>query len=303
MQRVVFGEGEQLLAHVTSRPVASATFVLEDLTEVLDGEARVLAEGAATVDTTELQTTSTAGRRSADPRWLPVEDTTGASVGPWWIEADGLGELVHVEAVKAGEGLSLRSPLLRDYPSGATIEPLTITAACPAEVADDDDYLDEPLRVVWRYEVAGAIEVAQDQVRITRQVRTDAHLADVLEMIGDFAPDIPPRVRPGELERWCRLATRLVHARARSLRIDLARMLAGDNMVALLCWATLEIVAENGYTPGRHDPERFAADIRRRMTAVWDGLTIGLPGGESVEVNADGERVASTARAGLSFGM
>jgi hypothetical protein len=301
MLRIVFGVGEQQLAHVTSRPVTSATFELEDLTESLEGELRVLAEGAATVDTTELETASTAGRRSADPAWLPVDDTTGAAVGPWWVEADGLGELVQVEAVRAGEGLSLRSPMLRDYPTGAILVPLTITAACPALVADDDDYLDTPLRVVWRYEIDGRPQVAQEQVRVTRQIRTDAAMPEVLEMIGDFAPDIPPRLRPGELERWARLASRLVHSRARSLQIDPARLLAGDSMVELLCWATLEVVAENGYAPGRHDLDTFARDVRRRYAAVWDSLTIGLPGRETVETNDDGERVASTGRSGLSF--
>lgn len=305
LTRILFDQTGQLVQHVTPRPVATATYVLEDLDEPLEGDARELQAGAALVlaATVSLELDAAAGARAVDPLWIPVASTVGATVGPWWIEAaDGIGEVVWVEGWLDNDGLRIRHPLVRTYAAEDTVQPLTISLAFPNAIAADDDYLEARLRVVWSYTVAGhGAVVAQEQVTVVRQTVTDVGVPEVLEFVGAFAPDIMPRFRTGELEGWAKLSIRLVQAQARGEGIEPTKLLAGDRMVELVSWRMLLILADNGHSPGSVTQEVFAKSMRGNFDRCWQALTVGSPGKDAVDIDEDGVTTAPPERAGLNL--
>jgi hypothetical protein len=304
LHRVVYAKTGQVLSHLPARPVASATYEIEDLSEPQEGDDRQIVSGSATISGTSLTTDADAGPREADPRKIPVASTTGASVGAWWIEdALGIGELVLIEGIASGDSLRIRDPLLRAYASGSTVRPLAITAAFPNTQAADEDLIDVAMRVVWVYTIDGRERRQQEQIRIVRQTSLDAPPTEVVDFCRLFAPDLAASLRHRQLEGWVPLAQRLVLAQARSEGLELTQLLAGDRMVEILAWRALQIAGENGYAPGQVEPMKFAAAMRANFDRCWAALTVGAPGLDTATTDEDDEQIEPTERGRLSLAL
>lgn len=305
---LILGQASQELEHVPERPLAAATWELEDLSLPIDDAARVLDSGAAVVDaaTVSLTLDDDAGWSEPSATKIPVSSTTGAEVGPWWIrDPEGLGELVHVEGIVADDYLRARHWLVRNYPAGSTIEPLTISAAIDDAVTGDEELLEDKLRIVWSYDLEGQPTVHQELVKIARQQTGDGALADVKTFAMDYFPELPQQLREdgAELDRWAKMAHRLVSnaMRAAGRGIDPAKLLAGPRAVDLLGFRLLTIIADNGLHPSQQDGHRFRKSMSDEYTKVWTELTIGTTGEDTAEVNADGRETSPLERSGLSF--
>jgi hypothetical protein len=304
LHRIVFGKTGQVLEHLPARPVSSATYVVEDLGEPLDGADRELASGSATISGVSLTTDAAAGPREADPRKVQVASTTGATTGPWWIEdASGIGELVVVIGVTSGDSLLARDHLLRSYASGSTIKPLAITASFPDAVAADEDMLEQQLRVVWTYTIDSRSRREQEQVRVVRQTSPDVQPNEVVDFCRSFAPDMAASLRHRQLETWTQLAVKLVSALARAESIEPTQLLAGDRSTELVGWRVLQMAGENGYAPGQIKPADFAAAMAVHFERCWSRLTVGAPGLEAVEIDEDDEQVTTKERSRLSLAL
>jgi len=305
---LILGQADQSLEHVPERPiVGAAAWQLEDLSLPLDDAGRVLGSGAAEVSAVSLVLDEDAGWSEDSPTKVPVSVTTDAKEGPWWIEdEEGLGELVQVEGIVAGEYLRLRSWLVRNYPAGSTIKPLTITASIDDAVTADEDLLEDKLRVVWSYEIEGSPRVHQELVKIARQQAGDGALSDVKTFAMDYFPELAQQLREdgSELDRWAQLARRLVQnaARAAGLGIDPAKLLAGPRAVDLLGFRLLTIIADNGLHPSQSERAKFRKSMHDQYTKIWIELTIGTVGEDAAELDKDGRQVGNVERSGLDFG-
>jgi len=309
-QVLIYGVTGQSLDHVPERPVdtGTATWVLEDTALGIDDADRVLDSGSATIPSASLTTDAVAGWTEASPTKIPVTATTGATVGPWWIEdPEGIGEIVYLEGWVAADYLRTRWPLARNYATGSTVRPLTITAAIDDAVAADEDHLDHDstkLRVVWTYEVDGRKSVHQELVKVDRQLAGDGALSDVIAFAIDYFPELGGQVRGDtELERWARLAQRMITNRMSGLGkgVDRSRFLVGDRAVELHAFKLLCIAADNGLNPGTVDPAAYRKTVAAEFDAIWSSLTVGHPGQGVVETDEDGVNVGATERQGLSF--
>lgn len=161
--QVVYQGGAQALATVPlnrqARPTAAtaATFRVVDLRLGEDDPLRLLASGAATLDTTSTTTTAPAGLGTARARELLVASSAGFTQGKRYLVTDdsGIRELVLCEGVAAGL-IKLRNELSRKFDLGATVRGIEVSCTFPALEADKDGSVDDgggPYAVDWSWDV------------------------------------------------------------------------------------------------------------------------------------------------------
>lgn len=144
--KVFYGEGAQAVRTVPMRNgravvVGSATFELHDLGYPEDSASRILASGAASIDSVSTMTSAATGRGASDPRAVTVASATGITAGRrYLIQQGGRSELVEVEAVSSTT-VRFRVAVAQPFPSGSSFLGVEVSATVPDAVTSEDDYL------------------------------------------------------------------------------------------------------------------------------------------------------------------
>jgi len=160
--RVYYQKGAQTLTTIPHRGgapvrVASGTYGIFDTRHSADSDEHVVtaAGTAATLDAASTTTSAKSGRNATDRRALTVTSTTGFAAGSTYIlehASNGQAELVKVASVASATVLRTAHEIRGDYPTGATLRGVQVTATFPADPAADDDNLDqEAWIVVWTF--------------------------------------------------------------------------------------------------------------------------------------------------------
>lgn len=161
--QIVYEGGAQTLRTVpTNRQarataVTAATFRIVDLRCGEDDPLRLIASGAATLDTTTTTTTAVVGLGTANARRLPLTSVTGFVQGRHYLvtHTDGTRELVLCEAVGASYIIP-RDDLGRRFDSGVTVRGVEVSCTFPALEAASETSLENqggPYGIDWAWDL------------------------------------------------------------------------------------------------------------------------------------------------------
>lgn len=285
---VPYNEGAFTLRHHPPVRASSATYSVEDLWEDNDSAARVLDSGAATLDSATEPLTAAAGPSQADRHLLTVASTTGLTVGGrYWLSEDGNGEEVKILRVTTDTSVNTVHSLLGEYTTAATIDGLELSASFPLASANDEDNLtqERPFRVVWEYDVNGITRKVQEQIRVVRFTHGDIDTAEAMDLVRGLFPDLGNMVAdPAIIQGWARIAVRLLRGDLLSKDVDPELFLIGDRGAEALAYKIALIAGQNGYAPSHREPGEFAEDMQRILTGIWQSLTRGQAGRETLDL-------------------
>lgn len=162
----------------------------------------ILAETAATIDSTATTTTAAAGPREVDPTKIVVTSASGFVVGSRYLLSDGgLTEAFEVVRVDAtGLALYARDKLRSRFASGAAVQGCRVSVTFPGATADDADELERralfgvdwtfagvtgpsPVRTLCRIERRGKPlrATVDDLLLLDPSLATSTHSRTVLE--------------------------------------------------------------------------------------------------------------------------
>lgn len=156
---IIFGQGAQAVRTVIvdprgrARTPSSVTFEIVNLRLHEDADDRVIASGTATIDSASATTTAIAGAGTANRSRIQVDDVAGFSAGrQYLIEYRGQSELIVLDRKDSTDGyLYSRGDLLYQYPVGATVGGIEVSANFPADEAADESRIQvhTPYAVDW----------------------------------------------------------------------------------------------------------------------------------------------------------
>lgn len=284
-----YGETSRTVSTTTATAQASATWEVHDLTETVDASGYVVDSGSATVDTTSLNPSATAGPGQANPRRITFASTTGITVGrKYLLTEDGHSEIVEIVGLSTDAYADTKHPLIGTYTTAATLQGLTLTASLTNTIAANEDYVDydEPLRIVWTYANG---EIHQDQIRVVRQDHGDLNLAEIAGVIRDLFPDIGQRMEyqgRGTLESMIAAVIRMHRAEILADGEQSHRQLHGEQGQAVVIWGALEHMAASGVFPGSADsPDLWLEHCRAEHKKFWANTRgRGLAGSRTVTI-------------------
>jgi hypothetical protein len=294
LHEVRHGGGDQDLIHVPPVRVASATFSIEDLTESDDSDDRVIASGAATVDTFSQALTAAAGQGQANSRRASLAVTTNLVVGRMYaIESDaGALECFQAAGVAAAY-VDAAAPFGGSYTTAGRVRGLELTATFPELVADDDDFVedDTPFRVGWTYDVAGRSVTVWEQIRIVRNMAAVRHLAEIEQQLRTTWPGLVKHLseHPSSLRQFIEPAARRVDARLRTRGLDPETHLAGPQYVELVAQRTVLQFADNGMFPGGVEWSEWRDTQKAEYVLLWDDFK-GGGGHDAVRVGQTSDK-------------
>ncbi len=306
IHRVYFGKGAQSLITIPHRGgapvrVASGTYAILDTRYGVDSdEHEVVAAGtAATVDSLFTTTTAKAGRGATDRRALTLTSTTGAVVGSQYLLANastGAAELVTIAAVVSATVARTTAEIRGDYPTGATLRGVQVTATFPADPAADLDNLDATAWIiVWTFSglppIREAIHLERGEEAQLATLRDLQQLDPMLSVVGG------DRVDP---------AAALAQAH-RDFRSDL--QMAGVSEADLLAGPLGRdaVTHQAAYLATQHgdDPvsERKAAAYRARYLELRQAIVVGAPKPDVVSLEKREEMARTFNPATLFYGF
>lgn len=289
--RVIFGESGQVLRHVPPRVVGSATAIVQDLRYQVDDDDELLFDGSATVASDTWTLDDAAGRTEGDPRRIPLASTTGLTADtPCILQASDGSELEHVviAGVEASVAAVADAPLASSFESGDSLKKNLITIPVPAALTTDDTFVDNeyPLRVVWTYTIGGQVYRVPEQIRVVRASPSgEGTTAEVIGLIRGMYPEILERTGSGaRVDQWVGIARRFVMSELRRKGIDPTKVSWSESLSEALMWRTLMIAASNGEVPKNRDQADFSGEVKDHFDHVFNDLTQGLPGKDTVDL-------------------
>ncbi len=297
VHEVIFGGGAQDLVHVPPTRVASATVVIEDLTQPDDGQDRfILAAGAAAVDSYDATITAAAGAGQADPRLMTHAGSTATAGRTYVIEAsDGRHELFEAEAVSATT-IRASGPLSGAYASGSHVRGVQLSCVFPALAAADEDLFDgdPPIRVLWGYTISGQLWRVSELVRLGRNRPSQRSLGEVETALRSSWPELVKMLSPhgNRLRDLVAASSRRLDARLRSRGIDPEALLAGAAGFELLLQRCLLTIAEQGFHPATRDAQLFVDEQAREFARLWESTTVGTSAHGAADVDRDSDTAA-----------
>ena len=295
MQRLIYNLSGQTLSHVPDVRRASATWVLEDLLVGIDSAARTLDSGSVNVDAATEATTAEAGPQTADPREVTVASTAGFVVGTTYeivsVEGAGDRELVVLAGLATNASLRFEHPLIGTYPSGSTVQGITLTTAAIINAVVQNEQImqdDRPMRIVWTYPDGSR---AQEAIRLVRDDRGDLLIAPVVDIVRTWFPDIDTRMTKHGRDTL----VPIVRLFLRQFRTDMLGrgeliegFLTGDKGLFALAWRVLWHLAQSGNTPSTDTYNNGATEwktyCKGEYERYWHALTIGEGGKEVVKI-------------------
>lgn len=274
LHEIVFGEGDQPLAHLPPLRVSVATYQVEDLHAGESADDRFIVElDDATVDAFSTTTSDDAGRGESDPYVLPVLSIADAVVGRHVQIASIAGTEVRQIDVASGTTIRLTRPLALNHPTGATVQGMEILGEFPSAAASDSELYDDDrvLEVTWIYELRGEPLRVSEQIRMVRSSYAASHIGPVEQTLRATHSAVVQQLDPTghELRTIIADATEQIELKLSKKNIDPTTFFAGRAGFQLVKAKTLELIAENGIHPGGFTASEYldhmAADVARQM--------------------------------------
>ena len=295
---ILSDETGQTLSHVPIKEVSAALFIIEDLLDGLGTEDRIIASGSVTLSTVSALTDVDAGPAQAIPKKIPVETTSGFSIGDrcFILHPDGFGEQFKVDGLSTEDYLLADQPLMNAYPCLSTVSIIELSADFPDATAADASFVNEerPLRVIWEYTIDGNQQKHQEEIRVVRQDFGDMNLSDAMLQVRKAFPDLTERLPTGTtLRDWAEFALSDLEAQLLGKGIDPKDFLTGKQATQILAWRILCHAADNGSAPGGLSTEEFRETCQKRLDTLWNNLFIGKPGKETGELDRRTDTVSS----------
>ena len=294
---VILGEGNQPIRFTPEVRVAEMTFQFSDFAQhSVDSGDFIIASGAAVLDPLDTTTDATSGQGQVDARFVNVASTTDVTASHRYVIAhadDGAEETFTVAGFSADNYILAEAPLIRQYPTGSTVQGITFEAEFPSSVADDENKLQEnaPYRVVWDYDIAGRAVLVQELIRHVRHNNSDMSTDAVIEMIQSAWPDYATRMDTNyKLENAVEFSLSEIRSDLLRSGIKPEEYLLGTNGNQLLFWRTMKHLAMLGNTPGNRPPDEFFEMVKGRYQDIWLDVTMGNIGAETSEIEVDHDK-------------
>jgi hypothetical protein len=295
MHRILADGGEQVIGYTPEERADSTpapTWALEDLFEDPDNADRVLASGAATVDTVSMPTSAYVGPRSAAPRTVEVPGGSFVAGRAYLLEDIETGESERVFVARTGiSEIQLVAPVRGEFPAGSMLRGLHFSATVPAEVAADEELVDDdnPLQVIWTFYIGGRLRRVTELARVVRGTGQARYSVEIQKEIEEVWSELAAQLERNTmtLPAIIRHAERKVSSRLNASSIDPEKFLGGPNGYELLMARVLLHFADQGMYPAGRDPELFRTERRDEYVQTWNDLTTGTPGKNVVEKNRD----------------
>lgn len=298
---IVVGQGAQDLVHTPPMrhdDGTTPTYLVEDLTVSDDSPDRELASGDAAVDSVNLLVEDASGAGTTETRRLFVPAPVGAGVvvGRRYA-AQTVGGSVEVFTAAAAEDfyIDAEAPLSQPYGPDARVRGLELRATLPAEVADDEDLLQEDrrLRVAWTYSLRGVIVVDHVLVDL-RRASASSYLGAAEAALREEWPELVQRLRQptGRLVKAC---ARRIEVHLRNRDIKPANFLAGAQGFEVLLARCVWRFGELGIIPGNLDPDEWLRSVREDFLSLWRAVS-GVNAGHGTALT-DGDDMAPTGNA------
>jgi hypothetical protein len=289
---VIYGLAGQTLRHVVPARVATATYEITDLRKAQGAVDRVIASGAATVPAWTLTTDAPAGPSEIDGREVPVTATAGPSIGDSAaiISTDGSFEAFEIAAIEAGAHLVSASYLAAEYPTGSTVEGLTISAAVPVGLYDFEDALDDqrPLRIEWRYTLDGSEVRVTEPIQLTRQTDALSSRGPSVAHVRGGYPDVGRNLLEGlTVEGLAEVAELELRSELDSRGLDYAAIMIGAQGITLLAARIVHEAATRGYAPGMVPLADFRDYALTDYATKLEALAVGTPGRTSIMLDTE----------------
>lgn len=302
LHEVYRDQGDQLLVHVPALRVTSATYVLEDLTAGEDASDRVLASGAATVDSLSAALSANSGAGTVAPRRIYVS-AAPAVVGRLYVveDAEGQQELHRIEGATATYVTAAGDLSATYLATSSYLRGVEIRATFPSAVAARAELQEEerPLRVTWTYALAGRTVRMREQVRLLRAGSTiESYLGRAEATLREDWPELVRAIgaHPGALSALVRSCARDLDAKLRLRGIAPETFLAGaqgfETLLARCVWR----FGQRGHAPAGTDIEAWREDGKRDYLNLWKATTQESPGIDTAETT----RASDQASAGHS---
>lgn len=299
LHEVQHGDGAQPLRHLPPVRVSGAppaTYLIEDLFESSDSDAREIASGNATLAGGDTTTSEPAGRGTANPRELLVLNPAGFTTGDFVQVSSVVGAEMRRIAHVSGSTLTLAHELAAQHATGATVQGAVLSTTFPADTANDETAFEEdrPFRIVWRYTIDGVVRHAREQIRIVRFKWRDQDLAAIEQSVRDIYPGVVLHMaqKSNNLRDTIRATQRQLRARLDALGVDVGQWLPGSVGHEISVAKMLEVAAINGVFPNGFTAESFLDVARAEFAHIWKDIT-GRPR-NVVDVQRDGD-IAQTA--------
>lgn len=301
MHEILRDGGDQTLTHVPPTRVATATYVIEDLTLDTDNAARILASGSATVDSLSETTIAASGVGQTNPRRIAITNSTAVAGRTYEIVSDdGTTERLRCDAVTTSAVLT-SGRMSGLYPVGSSLQGIELRATFPTASAANDDLADDerPLRVVWTYTYAGRTVRVPELVRIVRQSADPTpYLAAAETRLRETWPELVAQLpaRGNSLALLVRGEGTALAAKLRVQGLDPAGFLMGDPGMECLVLSCVWKFGKMGFSPRGWDScDQWAEESKRDFLNMWNATTAnGGPGLDAAGV----DRVTDTAATG-----
>ena len=233
---IYFGETGQKLIHVPPVRVASATYLIEDLTlDESDANREIKASTVASVDSFSESTNAAAGKGETDATKVPMASPGSAEIGHSYQISDTSGDghfEVFVVAAKSSTALFATAPLGDSYASGATVEGIELEADFPDATAADEDIFEEdrPIRIRWEYTLDGRKYVLAHLVPLIRYTHAGVELSSVEAQIRELWPELTKQLpeQADVLRKMVEYASRDVYDLLRARGAVAEQILADD---------------------------------------------------------------------------
>jgi len=298
---VYLGQGGQPLVHVPATMPSSATYEIADMSVGTDSPLRVLASGAATVDSLDEDTVgSVAGPRAANPRRIPITASAAEAGRVYRLVSatDGTSQLVRVESVTATSVLTT-GPLSAEYPAGSQLLGAELRCTFPAEAAARTELQERVLRVRWTYEAGGASRPITEQVRL---VGSESEIAGWLSIVEvrlreDWAELVHQYGGgPAALRALVRSCARDVSSTLRAMSLEPEALFLGDQGLELLTRRCVYRFGELGHVPKGREIEEWVAQARIHWLALAKAIANG-GGSRTAELDSTTDTATSSRRA------
>lgn len=293
LHEIAFEETGQTLYHVPPLRVVSATYSIEDTTRDEDASDRVIASGAASVDSYSANVNADSGRGQPNPRRINISGMGSPTIGrPYIIEAsDGQAETKTLEAI-GSTYLLMSTEVKGSYTNGDDVYGIQISASFPDGTAADESIFDDdrPLVVVWTYTIGDHQKIVDEQIRLVRGTATAQYLGQAEIVFNERWEELvtPMRAKPSAVRQLAKVCADWISPRLKYKGIDPDDFMRGEQGLDVLVERMALHAAENGFIPTNREQEAFVEDRRRSFASCWNDLVFGHPGRDVVDLDRDG---------------
>jgi hypothetical protein len=260
-------------------------------------EGVIVAQTNAPLRAVDVTTNGPAGPTEADPRRVPLAAATMATIAAsvhvgdcLWLEgASQQREQIQVARI-GSDHVGAVDKLAHTYATGAKVQSAVLSSpAIPDAFVNDEANLGRGYYAEFAYSEDGEPHYLRRRFDVVREIGECLVTAQTLL---ERHPEIARKLGPGRRDcaGYLRAAERDVDALMRAIGIDPALVRSNEDRSRLVELRTLQLMAEDGITPGGRDPEAFAAERRAEYETM---ANLALGGKLSLPYDANEDDVAN----------